>query len=374
MSLATKLLQKVHEAKQAEDEMSVPKYDDLKTPNNHVGSTSNATKESPVSGLGDRKEKKPTADIGTPHNEKGRKMSEQVDPIQALGIHTDGGMLHFHHPNNPEQMYSIEYDRQMHQFLQNALRRTQDVGEVFMLLQDYNEKGGGQDPRNRQGLAASKGAWPMAEATNPIVQALNMHNEKGMLRLTSPDGSTGMLVPMSGPVQKAINGFITSPDARADTQAAAERLFTMLGQKVPGVQAAEPEAVSGPSTKSGVLGKGVSRDAGSGMSLEPMTASIGEGKQHKTADGEMKKPAIKNTAPAASAKVRGKQNDEPTNKGNPGTGKEEKGQPKQQFSITPKDYKGGENEHKSMKKMHENIKGLEELLGRKLHLQGAKTD
>jgi hypothetical protein len=99
-----------------------------------------------------------------------------------------------------------------------------------------------------------------------------------------------------------------------------------------------------------------------------------EGKQHKAADGEMVKPAVKNDAPASVARVRGKQDDEPTNKGNPGTSKEEKGVEKKQFTVTPKDYKGGENEHKSMKKMHETVKGLEKLLGRKLNLQGAKTD
>lgn len=345
MSLATQLLQKVHEAKQAEDEMSVPKYDDLKTPNNHVANSSNATKEAPVSGLGDRTEKKPTADIGTPHNEKGRKMSEQVDPIQALGIHTDQGMLHFHHPNAPDQRYAIQYDRPMHQFIQRVLQRTQDVGEVFSLLQDYNEQGGGVDPRNQQGIAASKGAWPMAEGVNPIAQALNMHTEGGMLRLTSPDGSQGMVVPMSAPLHKAVTGYLKSPDARVDARAAASRLFSMLGEKVAGAKPAEPEVRENKRNRR--------------MRLE-------------TANGEMAKPTIKTDAPAKSARVRGKQPDEPTNKGNPGTSKEEKGVEKKQFAVTPKDYKGGENEHKSMKKMHEGIKGLENLLGRKLRLKGVK--
>ena len=348
MSLATELLQKVHEAKQAEDEMSVPKYDDLKTPNNHVANSSNATKEAPVSGLGDRTEKKPTADVGTPRNEKGRKMSEQANPIQALGIHTDQGMLHFHHPNAPDQRYTIEYDRQLHQFIQRVLQRTQDVGEVFTLLQDYNEQGGGQDPRNQQGIAASKGSWPMAENANPIALALNMHTEGGMLRLTSPDGSQGMMVPMSRPLQKAVTGYLRSPDAHVDAQAAAERLFTMLGEKVAGAKPAEPEVRENVKNRR--------------MRLE-------------AADGEMAKPAVQNKAPASVARVRGKQNDEPANKGNPGTGKEEKGVEKKQFTISPKDYKGGENEHKSMKKMHEkNLRGLENLLGRELNLQGAKTD
>jgi hypothetical protein len=279
MNLATQLLQNVKEAKQAEDEMSIPTYDDLKTPNNHVGSTSNATKERKVTGLGDRVEKKPTADVGTPHNEKGRKMSE---------------------------------------------------------------------------------------ATNPIMQALQARkNADGTLHITSPDGSAAMIVPLNAGINKAINGFVTSPDARADTTAAADKLFKLLGKQVPGVKAVRPEkGTQAQSQQRGPYNQ-YSGDASdidtSGMSMASM-----ESKGHKAADGEMTKPAIKSATPAKTARVRGKQNDEPKNKGNPGSSKEEKGQTKQQFTATPKDYKGGENEHKSMKKMHENVRQLEALLGRRL--------
>lgn len=381
MSLAKELLQKVHEAKQAEDEMSIPKYDDLKTPNNHVANSSNATKERKVTGLGDRVEKKPTADIGTPHNEKGRKMSEadmQVpgsrspnagpNPIQALGIYTDGGLLHFHHPNAEDQVYSIEYNQEIHDFLQNTLRRTADAGQVFDLLHQWYEEGEGHNPQNMVGLNASKGSWPMSEAAqNPIYQALNMKNVNGVIRMTSPDGSAGIAFRTNAGIDKAINGYVTSPDARANTTAAADRLFKMLGKQVPGVQAVAPEQVRGSAPSDGGSG-GYQRAAGgdidtSGLSMQPM-----ESKGHKTADGEMKKPTIKSGVPAKTAKVRGKQNDEPKNKGNPGTSKEEKGQEKKQFTVSPKDYKGGENEHKSMKKMHEAKKSLEQLLGRELNL------
>ena len=364
MSLAKELLQKVHEAKQAEDEMSIPKYDDMKTPNNHVANSSNATKERKVSGLGDRVEKKPTAEIGTPHNEKGRKMTEGHEAIQALNINKHGGLLNFSHPGNPDQVYSIEYTQAIHDFLKKTLQRTQDVAQVFDLLHMYYEEGEGQHPHDHVGINASKGREPVREAaTNPIVQALNMHAEGNNMRLTSPDGSIGMMFPISPAVTKAINGYITSPDARANTQAAAERLFTMLGNKVPGVQSAEPEAVQGAGGQQSYAQAGGGNIDTSGMSMQPM-----ESKGHKTADGEMKKPAIKAGVPAKSAKVRGKQNDEPKNKGNSGSGKEEKGQEKKQFTVSPKDYKGGENEHKSMKKMHETKKSLEQLLGRELNL------
>jgi hypothetical protein len=436
MSLAKELLQKVHEAKQAEDEMSIPTYDDLKTPNNHVANSSNATKERKVTGLGDRVEKKPTADIGTPHNEKGRKMSEAHDAIQALNMSNDGHLLTFSHPGAANQVYSIEWTKDIQKFLQNTLRRTQDVSQVFDLLHMYYEEGEGQHPHDHVGLNASIGegaeyigfvgrdglnnwkakakenGWEIwthhngrdnplehsywaqknvpgattreeaasgevmgqfengaghfsrdvvHEAANPIVQALNMHGDGRNIRATSPDGTVGMIFPTSPAIQKAINGYISSPDARQNTQAAAERLFTMLGNKVPGVQSAEPEAVQGAGgSQSYSQAAGGDIDT-SGMSLTPM-----ESKGHKTADGEMKKPTIKAGVPAKTAKVRGKQNDEPKNKGNAGTGKEEKGQEKKQFTVSPKDYKGGENEHKSMKKMHENIKQLESLLGRRL--------
>ena len=371
MSLAKELLQKVHEAKQAEDEMSIPTYDDLKTPNNHVANSSNATKERKVTGLGDRVEKKPTADVGTPHNEKGRKMSESENPVQALNIHTRGGLLHFSHPNASDQVYSIEFNKEINSFLQRTLQRTQDVSQVFDLLHMWYEEGEGQDPQNMVGLNASKGSFPMAEAANPIVAALNMHAEGNFMRMTSPDGSTGMLVPITRALNKAINSYITSPDARTNTHAAAERLFQMMGQQVKGIKATEPEQVQAANQSQSHAWERMSKAAGggidtSGMSMQPM-----ESKGHKTADGEMNKPAIKSESPAKSAKVRGKQNDEPKNKGNSGSSKEEKGQPKQQFTVSPKDYKGGENEHKSMKKMHENnIKGLENLLGRRLDLTG----
>lgn len=365
MNLATELLKNVQEAKQAEDEMSVPKYDDLKTPNNHVGSSSNATKERKVSGLGDRVEKKPTADIGTPHNEKGRKMTEGTEPMRALNITVNDGLLHFSHPGNPDQVYSIEWNNDIQRFLQNTLRRTQDVAQVFDLLHMYYEEGEGQHPHDHVGLNASKGSFPMAEATNPILQALGAKSANNYLRLTSPDGSAGMMVPLTPAINKAINGYITSPDARADTTAAADRLFKMLGEKVPGVKAAAPEQVDATAQHSGVnqyRGDASNIDT-SGLSMASM-----ESKGHKTADGEMNKPAIKSASPAKSAKVRGKQNDEPKNKGNPGSSKEEKGQAKQQFTMKPKDYKGGENEHKSMKKMHETKKSLEQLLGRSLNI------
>jgi hypothetical protein len=371
MNLATQLLQKVHEAKQAEDEMSVPKYDNLKTPNNHVANSSNATKERKVTGLGDRIEKKPTADIGTPHNEKGRKMSEDANPLQALGIKKDGGMLMFHHPNAPDQQYSIEYDQQSHRFLQRTLQRTNDVGEVFQLLLDYYEQGGGVDPRNQQGLNASKGSWPM-ESRNRIAMALNMNTRGSVLRVTSVDGTAGLRVPMSRPVAEAINNFVTSPDAQVDVKAAASRLYTMLEENVPGSKPAKPQRDRRTNSPAEAERRfrgdiGVSDDE-----LFPGERKDAHRKyleaQHKAADGEMSKPTIKSTAPATTAKVRGKQDDEPTNKGNPGTSKEEKGVEKRQFTIKPKDYKGGENEHKSMKKMHETKRSLEQFLGRKLNL------
>jgi len=270
MSLATELLKKVVVEKKAvaQDEMAVPKYDNMNTPNNHVGSSSNATKPAPASGLGERTVKKPTAEVGAAGKEKRdlegpktkpKKMSEAVNPVAAkLGLRVQNGILFFNHPNAPEQVQGIQLDQEIYQFVQNALRRVsqspteEGVGELYQLLADYAEGGAGTNPRQR-------------------VQA---------------------------------------------------------GESV-----------------------------------------------HKTADGEMAKPTVKGGDPASTAKVRGKQNDEPANKGNPGTGKEEKGQPKQQFTMKPKDTKGGEsgeNEHKSMKKMHENIKGLEKFLGRKLQLEGVK--
>ena len=437
MSLATELLRQVQEAKKAQDEMGVPSYDNLNTPNNHVGNTSNATKERKVSGLGDRKVKHPTANIGTPHKEKGRdmegvksvKVSEAA--VQDLGLKVSGGMLRFNHPGTGQE-YQIEWDADAQNFLSNMMRRTQDTEQVFELLMDYMESGPGQDPRAYGGdrhpdadvdvgtdpmirhrggsydprnrpaqLAASKGTpYPLGEdmfGGNPVAQALSMRPvEGGKVYMASPDGKAAMLVPMSGPVKKAMHAYMTNPDARADTHAAAARLFQLIGQKVPGVEATQPQGPAASKSMSGVKGRGVSPDAGSGLSLAPMdtgdqgdmggpgvnpysrtrvTASVGES-AHKTADGEMSTPKVAKPSPAHSSRVRGKQDDEPTNRGNPGTGREEKGQKKPQFTNKPAHTRGGtrgENENKTMKKMHEDIAGLEDLLGRKLQLKGTET-
>jgi hypothetical protein len=265
MSLATKLLRNVKEAKKASaDEMSIPTYDNMHTPDNHVSGTAGATTtvKKPESGLGDRKDKRPTANVGKAGKErrdtkgvKGVKIKENIanhPAVQALGIGVDGGLLQFHDPRREDAVYSIPWNQQSHKFLYGMLNSSQEPMEVFQALEElYQDVDVGTDPLNRVGLAAS----------------------------------------------------------------------------------------------------------------------VGES-AHKTADGEMNRPAIGSGNPAKVAKLRSKQDDEPTNKGDSGTSKEEKGAEKKQFTMTPKDYKGGENEHKSMKKMHENIASLENLLGRKLKLDG----
>lgn len=306
---------------------------------------------------------------------KSVKVSENV--FQDLGLTVEKGLISFRGPDGTA--HAIEADDQSVAFVKGALRQTRgDTEQMLELLMDYIESGPGENPRNmnperddRIGLAAGAGDWPLSEdmyANNPVAAALSMKPvEGGMVYMQSPDGQAAMMVPMSGPVQKAMNAYMTNPDARADTHGAADRLFKLVGQKVPGVKPVQPTGVKASRNQSGIKGKGVAANAGSGLSLAPMEST------HKAADGEMTHPSVSKKDPAKTAKVRGKQNDEPTNKGNPGTGKEEKGQKKPQFSVSPKDFKGGENEHKSMKKMHEAKKGLEDLLGRKLNFKGTKT-
>ena len=392
MSLAIKLLRQVEEAKKAAaDEMSVPTYDNMHTPDNHVSGTAGATKavSNPAAGLGDRKDKKPTANVGSAGKEsrdmegvKGAKVKRKVKEatsspvIDALGMRKRDGLLSFHHPQAPDQVISMELTPQIEKFLMGMLRSSQDPFEVYAALEELDSTDQGRDPRNRSGientqLAASKGGWPMAEGyeNNPIAQALNLQMDGNMITMTAPDGSAALKAPASGAVRKALNSYLTNPAARSDTDLAATKLFQMFGQKVPGVQAIEPQSGGARTKMSHVKSRGVAPDAGSGMSLEPMNASVGES-SHKVAHGEMNRPTIKSGNPAKTAKVRTKQNDDPTNKGNPGTSKEEKGVEKKQFTMSLKDFKGGENEHKTMKKMYENISSLENLLGRKLQLEG----
>ncbi len=184
----------------------------------------------------------------------------------------------------------------------------------------------------------------MAEAVNPVAAKLGLRVQNGILYFNHPNAPEQVQGIQLDPkiyqfVQNALRRVSQSP-----TEEGVGELYQLLADYAERGAGTNPRAMAGESV-------------------------------HKTAAGEMTKPSVTGGDPAKTAKVRGKQNDEPTNKGNPGTGKEEKGQPKQQFTMKPKDTKGGEsgeNEHKSMKKMHEAIFSLEKLLGSKLELKGTK--
>jgi hypothetical protein len=184
----------------------------------------------------------------------------------------------------------------------------------------------------------------MSEAVNPVAAKLGLRVQNGILYFNHPNAPEQVQGIELDPkiyqfIQNALRRVSQSP-----TEEGVGELYQLLADYAERGPGTNPRQVAGESA-------------------------------HKTAAGEMTKPSVKGGDPAKNARVRGKQDDEPTNKGNPGTGKEEKGQPKQQFTMKPKDTTGGEsgeNEHKSMKKMHENIKGLEKLLGRELQLEGIK--
>ena len=86
-------------------------------------------------------------------------------------------------------------------------------------------------------------------------------------------------------------------------------------------------------------------------------------------DAMSKKPTVdKKNDVSSSASVRTKQNDAPKPTADVG---KPKGKEKRSMDANPapvKDHKGGENEHKSMKKMHEDVTDLENWLGTSLNL------
>lgn len=335
MSLATQLLKKVQEAKQAaKDEMSVPKYDNLGTPNNHVDGSSNATKEVSASGLGDRKVKNPTANVGSPGKER-RDMEGPKQSAKKMreSIHKDIFMdiLEKNPGIDPDEAYEMATS-QMADDADNAYDRKRDDQMIGVDRGPIGPTGKPIDEAPGDTMAGAPGSQ------NRVLQALGLGVSNGLLHWHHPGNPEQTYqVEYTPEVKKAFRSAVASMANRPGD--AVEMMWEFLSDL-----------------------------AESGTGYDPrMTAGMGES-AHKTAAGEMNKPSVSTGNPAKTAKVRGKQPDEPKNKGNPGTGREEKGQPKQQFTMKPKDYKGGENEHKSMKKMHENIRDLENLLGRKLDL------
>lgn len=333
MSLTTQLIKKVLEEKKkkAQDEMGVPKYDNFGTPDNHVGKKKTKTVSNPGAGLGDRKDKKPTADVGSARKEKGRdmegtkqkpkKMSEAAHPaMRDLGINISNGMLQFHPPGQPDNVHSFQYDKNIHQFLVRSMAQHPDTESVFQLLMDYFEEGEGQDPYQQQGLTASIGPdIDLEEGPDDYPFHRDMAQQQTGRQTMGPQGSTV---------------------ARSNVGA----------------------------------GKKATFGGGGGRETMNLRNSVGES-AHKSAAGEMDKGKYSTTKgdPARTAKTRTSQNDAPTNKGDPGTPKKSEKRAGQGGRMDPNPVtvhqeKGGENTHKSMNKMHENVKALEGLLGRKLKL------
>lgn len=435
MSLATQLIKKVLEEKKkvAQDEMGVPKYDNFGTPDNHVkGKPGTKPVANPAAGLGDRKDKKPTADVGSSRKEKGRDMGgvknkpKKVSEAQAqhpafrdLGLQVQGNLLQFHAPGRPEQHYNIEYNQDIHNFLVRSMARSNDPNQIFELLMDYYEEGEGQNPYDQKGLAAGVGdEIQMGEDDDPCwsgYQMVGMKDKGGRKvpncvpeskmreALGEPDDGKFLLVwkgevvdsfddkkeaeAMSSEYNMAYGGGVSIQRNRKWKPQASmgeapgddpypfhkDREQAQMGRQTMG-----PQGTTNVRTNVGAGKKAQFGGGNVGRTTMDLRNSVGES-VHKTADGEMDKSAYSTTHgnPAKTAKTRTTQKDEPANKGNPGTPKKGEKRASQGGHMDPNpvkvhDFKGGENEHKSMKKMHENVKSLESLLGRKLQLKGIR--
>jgi hypothetical protein len=251
-------------------------------------------------------------------------MAEATHPaMRDLGISINNGMLQFHPPGQPNNVHSFEYDKNVHQFVVRAMAQHPDTESVFELMMDFFEGGEGQDPYQQQGLAASVGS--------------DIDIEEG---------------PEAYPFHKDI------------------------AQQQAGRQTMGPQGSTMARTNVGAGKKATFGNNSAGRETMNLRNGIGES-AHKSADGEMDKGKYSTTKgdPARSAKTRTNQDDSPTNKGDPGTPKKSEKRASQGGRMDPNPVtvhqeKGGENTHKSMSKMHENVKALETLLGRKLQLEG----
>jgi len=396
MSLATQLIKRVLEEKKktAQDEMGVPKYDNFDTPDNHVkGKPGTKPVSNPAAGLGDRKDKKPTANVGSAHKEKGRdmegtktkpkKVTEQSvgrhPAMKALGINISNGLLQFHHPGNPDKIYTIEYGPESHQFVVRTMARHQDVSTVFDMLLDYAESGAGYDPRN---TAIGENRGKMAEALGEPDDGKFLIVWKGEVidSFDDKDEAEAMVSEYNmafgdgARVARNRNWKSSTKMGEAPDQDPypfhKDRQQAQMGRQTMGPQ--------GSTNVRSNVGAGIKSQFGGGnvgRTTMDLRNRVGES-AHKTADGEMDKGAYSTAKndPARTAKTRTNQNDEPVNKGNPGTPKKGEKRASQGGHMDPnpttvKDFKGGENEHKSMKKMHETVQSLESLLGRKLHFE-----
>lgn len=313
-----KLIENSKSSKSVPGELGKQSYQNDNTPNNHV--KGKGTKEVTAKAGGEKNDKKPRADVGSPKKREKRSMEGPGTSArrmnEALSAKEIGALLQgtVRDPNTGGQAIQIQ-DQNRGQVISVPLSNPRTYTTLLNAI-----KGGDDNLANR--------------AYNMLVN--------------SPDASV-----VGGSAQRGKPGQTMTPGQKATAHGRAPSKSDMRG----GVNVYKGDADAakqGASRLSLANGKGSQE-----KKIRESGAERGDsmGKEKAAAGGPVSKSATVKTMPV---------DKKPT----ADVGKVKKKE-KRSMGENPapvKDYKGGENEHKSMKKMHEAISDLSSWLGSDLNL------
>lgn len=401
---AADLLQKVLERK-ADGELPVPSYDNMHTPDNHVGKKNMKTVKNPEKGLDTKRDEHPTAEVGTPGKESRsmegpgttpKKMSEeQINELDvsanalvtSLNLRYDGAneRLLVNHPSGPSRGKSFYLPITRFK-LENALKNPGYLASPLSFYTDALKQSQGGPARQMQtDVGEDVGDSANADSSTPTGGNGGRRRHAYLLaaeEMIDDDEELIYDVAIShGQKVGNVKGMKWFKDAVADWLEKEEYPVAMESIKI-------KENDEEPTLEIWWNGGHGWEEVDTAKDKKEANYLIGEyrmaygGGQFKTkrikkaaneAAGEPANPTVSKMSPSHSATVRTKQPDEPTNKGEPGKikKKEKRASADGRMDANPVsvvDFKGGSNEHKSMKKMHEALSDLEDFVGRKLDI------
>jgi len=400
---AADLLQKVLE-RNAEGELPVPSYDNMHTPDNHVGKKNMKTVKNPEKGLDTKRDEHPTAEVGTPGKESRsmegpgttpKKMSEeQINELDvsanalvtSLRLRYDGAneRLLVNHPSGPSRGKSFYLPITRFK-LENALKNPGYLASPLSFYTDALKQSQGGPARQMQtDVGEDVGDSANAESSTPTGGNGGRRRHAYLLaaeEMIDDDEELIYDVAIShGQKVGNVKRMKWFKDAVADWL---EKEEYPVSESIK-IKENDEE----PTLAIWWNGGHGWEEVDTAKDKKEANYLIGEyrmaygGGQFKTkrikkaaieASGEPANPSVSKMSPSHSATVRTKQPDEPKNKGEPGKikKKEKRASADGRMDANPvsvADYKGGSNEHKSMKKMHEALSDLEDFVGRKLDI------
>ena len=400
---AAELLQKVLE-RNAEGEMQVPSYDNMHTPDNHVGKKNMKTVKNPEKGLDVKRDEHPTAEVGTPGKESRsmegpgttpKKMSEEqinelemdVNPLVAsLKLRYDGAneRLLVNHPGGTSKGKAFYLPISRGKLERALMNQTYRASPLTFYTQALKQSQGGPARQMQIGVGEDAGGAVRGSGNGGRQRHAYLQAAKEMI--TDDDDIIYDVAVSHDQEVENVKHMKWFRDEVADW-------LEREGYPIPVVSESIKikENDEEPTLEIWWNGGHGWEEVDTAKDKKEANYLIGEyrmaygGGQFKTkrikkaaieASGEPANPSVAKMTPAHSASVPTKQQDEPKNKGEPGMvkKKEKRADAAGCMDANPvsvADFKGGSNEHKSMKKMHEAIRDLEDFLGTDLQL---KTD